>query len=147
MSLLLTKTLGSVSLDQAYMHHFADGLYGFPEEKEFALLEDGDDSPFLWLQSTKQADLAFVVIDPSLFCGESYVPGVSSVDLEMMEVKDLSECFIYVIVTIPSDRPQDMTANLQGPVLLNRSKKIGRQIISLDNNHQTRVPIINKLEN
>ena len=65
----------------------------------------------------------------------------------MMEVKDLSECFIYVIVTIPSDRPQDMTANLQGPVLLNRSKKIGRQIISLDNNHQTRVPIINKLEN
>ena len=45
MSLLLTKTLGSVSLDQAYMHHFADGLYGFPEEKEFALLEDGDDSP------------------------------------------------------------------------------------------------------
>ena len=146
MSLLATKTLGSVERSTTQILAFPEGLYGFPEEREFALMQESEDSPFLWLQSAKQADLAFVIIDPSLFCRKPYLPEVSPMDLESLGLKSPAECSIYVIVTIPSDHPEEMTANMQGPVLLNLAEKSGRQIISLNNEHEVRVPILGQLE-
>ena len=145
-ALLATKALGSVQRNTAQIFSFSEGLYGFPEDKEFALIEESKDSPFLWLQSVKQASLAFVIIDPVLFSKDPYLPEVSAVDLDALGIKSLAECNVYVIVTIPSDHPEEMTANLQGPVLLDIEKKTGRQIISLNNKHEIRVPILSQLE-
>ena len=117
MTLLATKTLGSVERSTAQILAFPEGLYGFPEEKEFALIEESKDSPFLWLQSVKQAELAFVIIDPSLFCKEAYLPEAAPMDLEALGARSLAECSVYVIVTIPTEHPEEMTANLQGPML------------------------------
>lgn len=146
MALLATKTLGRIDRSALQILDFPEGLYGFPKEKEFALIQESKGSPFLWLQSAKQAELAFVVIDPNLFCKDSYIPQVAPLDLEGLGVKSVEECRIYVIVTIPSDHPEEMTANMQGPILLNLTQKSGRQIISLNNEHEVRVPILSQLE-
>ena len=146
LALLATKTLGSVERSTAHILAFPEGLYGFPDEKEFALIEESKDSPFLWLQSAKQAELAFVIIDPGLFCKASYFPEVAPMDLETLGAKSVAECSVYLIVTIPSEHPEEMTANMQGPVLLNLTEKSGRQVISLNDEHGVRVPILSQLE-
>ena len=146
MSVLATKALGNIKIKSTEIFQFLDGFYGFPDDKEFALVQAKQDSPFLWLQSTQKENLAFVVIDPYLFCKDRYHPKISQSDLDILEVKSVDECSVFVIVTIPSEHPEEMTANMQGPVLLHRGMKKGRQVISLDNSHHVQVPILSFLE-
>ncbi len=146
MSLLATKALGDIELSTTEIYEFSEGLYGFPDEKEFAIVKEKEESPFMWLQSCRKADLAFVIIDPALFCKQKYVPELSSLDMEALCLETLDKCMFYVIVTIPAEKPEEMTANLQGPIVLHPEKKIGRQVISLDHRHEVRVSILSQLE-
>ena len=144
---LATKTLGILDLAQNEFYNFPDGLYGFPHAKEFAIIEENENSPFLWLQYTKQADLAFVIIEPHSFYKKKYIPEVSKTELESIKAKSIEECKIYIIVTIPPNNPSEMTANLQGPILVHYSSKNARQVISLNEEHQIRVPILGDSHN
>ena len=145
MSLVATKALGEVDIQTGECYHFANGLYGFADMTEFAVVRESaaaSNSPFLWLQSTQQVNLAFVIIEPHLFYKDTYIPQVAAPDLEALGVTSINECQMYVIVTIPNDHPEEMTANLQGPVLLNRQTHQGRQVVSLDDKHDVRIPIL-----
>ncbi len=147
MALLATKAFGEIEVNPGRIVQFPEGLFGFHEHREFALLdEQKEDSPFAWLQSTVDSSLAFIILEPGLFLKERYIPDVSQGDLEALEIAHAADCKIYVIVTIPADRPEEMTANLQGPVLIHLEKKIGRQVISNNNTHQVRVSILEMLE-
>ena len=145
MTRLATKALGTIDVDPTQIVQFPDGLFGFPEAREFALLDDREESPFKWLQSTTNPALAFVVIQPELFLA-AYLPEPGTADLKMLDVAEASDCVTLLIVTIPQDEPRKMTANLQGPVLINGPKKIGRQVISNNDRHLVRVSILEQLE-
>lgn len=142
---LATKAFGTIDVEPAQILQFPDGLFGFPDSQEFALLDDRQDSPFKWLQSTADAGLAFVVIQPELFLG-TYTPEPGPADLKVLDVSSVSDCVTLLIVTIPQDEPRKMTANLQGPILINGPKKVGRQVISNNDQHLVRVSILEQLE-
>ena len=147
MALLATKAFGEIEVNPAALIQFPEGLFGFHEHREFALLdEQKDDSPFAWLQSTADSSLAFIIIEPDLIIKDGYVPDVSKGDLEALGVSAVADCKIFLIVTIPADHPEEMTANLQGPVLIHRDGKVGRQVISNNNSHLVRVSIMEMLE-
>ncbi len=146
MSILATKALGNVEIKEEDILNFSNGLYGFQGQYRFVLLSDQSGSPFSWLQCISEANLAFIVIDPRLFCKTEYIPIISSAELDILQIEKVSDCNIYTIVTIPHNQPKEMTANLQGPILINMKKKIGCQVISQDNNHTVRVPILQQLE-
>lgn len=143
---LATKAFGTIEVHPTQIIHFPEGLYGFADYHEFALLEDREDSPFKWLQSTEESTLAFIIIQPDLFLKDPYIPEISRSELETLQVSSISGCVIFVIVTIPEGHPEKMTANLQGPVLINREKKIGRQAISTKDTHLLRFPILEKMD-
>lgn len=126
--------------------HFAEGFFGFQEYHHYVLLTESEDSTFHWLQSTEEPGLAFIVIKPEIFLKEPYLPEVSAVDLEYLQVSSVKECMIYLIVTIPENHPEKMTANLQGPVLINLEKRIGKQAISMNEKHSVRYPILDQME-
>lgn len=146
MTMLATRALGEVEIDENQIITFTDGLFGFGEQTKFVLLEEPGDSPFFWLQSVEKSDLAFILIDPFLFSGDSYKPAIALPELDLLKIKDLNECKTFVIVTIPRSNPEEMTANLQGPVFINQVACIGRQAISLDDRHELRVSILEKVE-
>ena len=60
-----TKYCGEITYQTDELICFPDGLFGFEEEHEFLLirLEDDEASPFC-LQSTKNPEVAFIVLDP-----------------------------------------------------------------------------------
>lgn len=142
---LATKAFGKIDVKAEQIIHFPEGIFGFKDHLEFALIEESEDSPFKWLQSTKDENLAFVVIQPELFL-PAYSPEVSISELNVIDVKSPSECIIFAIVTIPENNPEKMTANLQGPVLINTSKKLGKQSISNNESHLVRVFILEQLD-
>lgn len=140
-----TKAFGQIEVPEDYIIRIKEGLIGFEEIKEYVLLDAGKESPFKWLQSLKEPDLAFVVIPPTAF-HLNYKLAVDKKDLEAIELKDPKEATALAICVIPHEDPSKMTANLQAPVIINAEKKIGRQVISTNQRHTLRHYIIEEME-
>ena len=120
-----TKPYGLINVDDRQKIHFPSGLLGFDNLRDFVLL-DALQQPFYWLQSMDIQEIAFVLIDPLIFRPD-YSPGISPYEFEVigLDPKDEENTLIFAIVTIPDDQ-QEMTANLQGPLVINRQTHMGR---------------------
>jgi len=124
-----TKAYGEIEVEDRQLVRFSRGLFGFEELHDFVIL-DATQQPFYWLQSVDRVEVAFVLIDP-VFFRPDYSPDVDPVELTEIGIESSTDVLVFSIVTIPPSARQ-MTANLQGPLILNRRTHEGRQSISLD---------------
>ena len=110
--------------------------------KRYIVLDhlNNPDIPFKWLQAIDMPELAFVVTDPILFSPD-YNPGIEEQDLRELNITNPLDLGIIVIVTIPHGEPEKMTANLQGPVLVNIKRRDAKQIILLDEKYPFHYPL------
>uniref|UniRef100_UPI0028E4AD65 flagellar assembly protein FliW n=1 Tax=Treponema lecithinolyticum TaxID=53418 RepID=UPI0028E4AD65 len=114
-----TKAMGIVSVDDNSVLHFSHGLYGFEDYTEFVLLES-EYKPFMWLQSVKEKALAFLVVDPFLFFTD-YEIDVDDQSVRDIGVKSPADVCIIVIITLAKEKKLSLTANLQGPLVINKN--------------------------
>src|SRR5271157_4753011 len=122
-----TKAYGEIEIEDKQRIRFPRGLFGFEDLQDFVLL-DATQQPFYWLQSVDRVEVAFVLIDPKFF-RPYYTPDVDPAELDEIGITDAEDMLVFAIVTIPQTARR-MTANLQGPVILNRRTHVGRQSIS-----------------
>jgi flagellar assembly factor FliW len=102
------------------------GLLGFERVKNYVLLTNADEAPFMWLQMLEQAKRSFLVVTPSLIVPE-YQPELGERDVEFLELTSPGDAFLISIVTL---RPHSQaTVNLKGPIVINRRTLIGKQVI------------------
>ena len=125
-----------------------NGLIGFPEEREFELLVNAEELPFMWIRAKNRKELGFVVIEPSHFV-EDYEVEISDDDAEELKISGANDALTLNIVTIQdSENIESATANLVGPILLNRNTRIGKQvIISNYMKYSTKHPILSSFAN
>ena len=64
---VMTKTNGLVSVEEKQLLKFPEGIMGFEEFHNYALIES-EYEPFIWLQSVDNKNLAFLLVDPFLIC-------------------------------------------------------------------------------
>jgi len=121
---------------------FANGIPGFEKNKKFVLVQIPDFVPFEWLVCIDGSRLRFAIINPMLFC-PSYAPKIIKEQLEDLSIEKPEDILLYAIVTI-ADNPLSSTANLIGPVVINKTKRIGKQIIIEDDRYSTRETILRK---
>jgi len=138
-----TKAFGEIEVSEKQRIYFSEGILGFDYIKEYYLL-DMEDSPFYSLQAFKEKDMAFILIQPEYFI-KDYKLVVPQSDFDALEIKGKDDLLDFAIVTIPDD-PRLMTANLQGPVIINRHTRQARQVISLNEKYSTRHPLLDELE-
>ncbi len=143
-----SKPYGKVTVSKDQLITFTDGILGFENLKEYYLL-DRDEGPFYWLQSVDVTEIAFIIINPMYFKAD-YRLELSQKDfkdIDLYSEKDIEEnTLLFVIVTIPPDNPKNMTANLLGPIIINKLNKKGKQALSLNNEYNTRHNILDELE-
>lgn len=139
-----SKPFGEIVVEEKQIIEFSDGILGFDDIRKFVILEE-EESPFVWLQAFEEPDLAFVAIQPVQFMQE-YQLMISSNDLEAVGAKKPDELLVFAIVTIPVDDPSQMTANLQGPIIINPATRLGRQAISLSDKYTVKHKIIEQLK-
>lgn len=118
---------------------FPSGLLGFPEWTSYVILDHDTDAPFKWLHCVEEASLAFVVIDPALF-NPNYQVTISPEARVEVGGNETDELSLAVILTVPSDDPSAMTANLRGPLLLNHRTRLCKQLV-LTEDYPTRYPV------
>lgn len=136
--LIQSTRFGTVNIDDSRLITFPKGLLGFPRYKQFALLEPGDNSYFLWLQSVETPDLAFVVTDPSLFVSSYRVP-LKADQMQELGLHSLEEAQVFVIV---NKRENLLTGNLQGPLVIHVQNRLGAQLVLSERRFTTRVPLV-----
>ena len=140
-----TKPFGEHEIDERQVIEFPEGIFGFDFVRSFVLMDTDDTgSPFKWLQAMEEPELAFVVIDPMSFM-DQYILSIPSADLEAVGASKAEELLVFVIVTIPRN-PSDMTANLQGPVIINPRTRKGRQVISQSDRYGVRHRILDEIK-
>lgn len=133
-----TTRFGVVEVAEDREITFEHGLLGFPEHRRFCLLQPGDDACFFWLQSTEDPALAFVVTDPSLFVPEYTVP-VRPEQMHALGIEREQDAQVFVIVNKVGD---DLTGNLQGPLIVNTLSKSGQQLVLADKRWTTRQALV-----
>lgn len=141
---VLTKTNGVVQVQDDKILTFEEGLFGFEDYKKFALI-DSEYEPFIWLQSIENQNLAFLIIDPFLVCS-SYEADIDDSSLVKIGVTKPEDVVIMTIVTVPQDGSA-ITANFQGPLVINKQNKKCLQVILADNRWTTKVDIVQTLNN
>lgn len=141
-----SKAYGPVDIDDRQRLLFPFGILGFENLKHYALL-DAAQQPFYWLQSLEVREIAFVLINPTIFRPDYEVKVIAEelAEIGLTSVED-ENALILAIVTIP-DNQAKMTANLQGPVIINKETKEGRQFINTDPRWKTKHYILQELAN
>ena len=124
--------LVSLPIHSGNIFHFPEGLPAFENSKEFVFLFKAETTPFVYMQALEPADLSFVCVDPFIIC-PGYAPRLSEADLTFLHLKKPEDLMLLSIVTV-AKKVEDTTANLQGPIAINFTASIGKQIIC-DNQH------------
>ena len=120
---------------------FPVGILGFPESRHYRLQqyrpEDGSESPFYTLNCLDQ-DLSFALISPRSL-GLDYRVPVSDVALDALSAASAEKLSALLIVTL-RERAEDITVNLQGPLVINPASSLGLQLVI--EHYPVRYPLI-----
>jgi flagellar assembly factor FliW len=112
---------------------FPDGLFGFHQDRRFCLrrFDPGDDSPspFFILESLDR-ELSFPVIHPESIAIDYRLPAGAEL-LAAVEAKNASDMVVLLIATV-RDRIEEITLNLQGPLVINPATRLGAQWVVED---------------
>ncbi|EQD70977.1 flagellar assembly protein FliW, partial [mine drainage metagenome] len=95
-------------------------------------------SLFYWLQSVDDPSLAFVVMDPSELISDYPSRVLAALPDPAFQVADLS---LMVVITIPGEHMDGMTANLQGPLVVRPLDRTGKQFVLFEDDGWLRFPL------
>lgn len=123
-----TRDFGIIEIENDTVYEFPDGLYGFEEDKKFAIFHRSfEDVPFLYLQSIDHTVPCFLVFEPwDLY--PDYKPVLSKEDMDICQVESIDDLMFLVIAVVPSSI-KDLSINIKSPVVLNPKTRKARQII------------------
>ncbi|MHC5022828.1 MAG: flagellar assembly protein FliW [Planctomycetota bacterium] len=133
-----TTRFGTVAVADERRITFPAGLLGFSSYREYVLLQPDDEGVFFWLQSIEAPELAFVVTDPTLWI-QSYEATIRREQMQELGLDKLEDAQVFVIVN-KYDRA--LTANLQGPLVINVRSRQAMQLVLADKRWTTRHEIV-----
>ena len=139
-----TTRFGELAVDDQDIIEFNEGLLGFEKLKKFFIVDPGDNTLIMWLQSIEDKSVAFPILEPSIFCPE-YIVKLLPSELTSLKLETLGSARIYSILTIPSDITQ-MSANMKAPIVINAEEGIARQIVLQDNKLSVRLEMYKELK-
>jgi flagellar assembly factor FliW len=128
-------------LDALAVLDVPSGLVGVPEAQQFSLTRwGGDGSPYALMRALDADDLEFVVVPPSVFFPD-YEPVVDDELVEHLDLHGAEDAVVLVIVTV-ADPVERSTANLLGPIVVNRHTHRAAQAVLSPDEHDARRPLV-----
>jgi len=122
-----TKFLGAVEVKEDAIITFSEGIPGFQDETQFALIPLNETSPFLVLQSVTSEKVGFMVATPYAFKAE-YAFDLAPEDVAQLNIEQPEDVFVYGILTL-KDTLAASTINLLAPIVINEKTKLAKQIV------------------
>jgi len=137
-----SSRFGVISASDGEIITFARGLIGMSDLSRFALIPPASsEQAFYWLQSVDDANVAFLVVDPSRFFKDYHVSirEETQADLDLVDAKDGQ------LLVICNRVGEWITGNLQGPLVINTRTRMAQQVVLTEKKWTCRQPLL-KLE-
>jgi len=128
--------LGPLDVPENKIVNMEKPILGFENLRRFCLIELDEIKPFLWFQSADDPAVAFMIVNPIMFFRD-YRIEINSKEIAELNISDVSSVETYAIVTIP-DNPEDISINLQGPILINTENRRAKQLVLVNSHYQVR---------
>ena len=119
-------------------------ILGFEHLVRFCIIEREEMLPFLWLHSTEDPAVAFVVVNPALFFPD-YRIDINPNEIAELRVGRVGNVETYAIVTL-GDAMAEVSINLQGPVLINTENGFAKQLVLVNSDYEIRHSLIDAVE-
>ena len=123
-----TAKFGELEICKDSIFNFVNPIIGFGDLKEYAIVDYKPDSPFKWLQSMEDMELAFPITLCSFF-GIDYQFDIPDEEAQTLGIESADDIFVCNIANIPSSNPQGATINMLAPIVVNIVNKKAMQII------------------
>ena len=121
-----TTRFGRIDVEAGDILHFASGLPGLEDCRDWALLADAGNDALGWLQSTTRGDVAVAVVSPRRFVPE-YQVRIPRSELSPLAISDIRQAQVVVIV---GTNGKTLTLNLKAPIVINLEARTGRQVVA-----------------
>jgi len=131
-----SSRFGHLEIDPESVLEFPEGLIGLGGSR-YALISEGPDAPFAWLQSLEDPSLSLPVTNPHRFFADFAVEVVDE-DAERLGLDAASAMDVYVTVRAAPSL-EDFTANLKAPILVRAGQ--AWQVINQAPGCELRVPL------
>lgn len=115
-------------------------LPGFPEQRQFALVQLDEDGLLCQLRSLEDPDLRFLVMPPMPFFPD-YAPEVGDDVVADLQI-DSADDVLVLLVLNAGESLSSTTANLMAPVLINTATLRASQVILDDPNLPIAAPLL-----
>lgn len=139
---ITTRIFGEIEIADDKVIVFENGIIGFPDLKNFALIHDeekGTNTGIRFMQSLDEPNFAMPVMDP-LVVKPDYDPQVNDELLAAAGNVSADNLLVLVTATIPGDLTK-MSVNLQGPFIINVEEHKACQIIVENGDYPVKFPI------
>lgn len=134
----MDNSIAEVQSVQQKKIHFPKGLIGLENYREFILTELPDQTLFWLLQSLEDEHFGLVVTNPFWFMSDYDFELTES---EVEQIGEKGKLDIFVTVNIAAI-PEDITANLMGPIILDKNAGIGLQVLVSDKKYTTQYKLM-----
>jgi len=135
---LQSVLLGPLEIRADTLITFAAGLPGFGHLREFALVET-QRNDLVWLQSVDVPELTFLLADPFALVPDFEID-IPASDLAAMGGGDQQDALL-VLAVVQLDGGEPTAANLQSPIIIDRIRQLGRQVVLPDSRYGMQHPI------
>jgi len=135
---IVTTRFGLIQALESDLIWIPDGLVGFRSFTQFVHLPDPVVAGLSWLQSVTAPDLAFGLVAPPLAVSDYRIelrPG----DRAALELDEERAALVYVILN--RGEGGGLTVNLQGPLVFNPVRRLGRQLVLTSSRYAVRFPL------
>jgi len=129
-----TSRFGELDVTENLIVRMTKPVLGFEQLKRYVIVETPDFEPFKWFQSVDDPQVAFVIVNPLLFFPD-YTIEVNPREIDELRVDNVRDINTYAIVTIPQEYTR-MTANLQGPILVNTRTNLAKQLVLVNSTYR-----------
>jgi flagellar assembly factor FliW len=134
---------GTFEVDDERVIVVAGGLLGFPESGRYVLIDAEDDSPYFWLQSTDEPEVAFLATTPWWFFPD-YELDIEDDELGALDLTGPQDAEVFLLLTVhcDGDEVRDITANLLGPIVCNVGTRQARQFVLNGTEYTTQASLV-----
>ena len=139
-----TGRFGTVEVETDLVITFPEGVIGFEKNTRYTIIAQEGTGTLRWLQSLDTPALAFPITEPWQFRPD-YVATLSDSDTQQLKLSDEIPTLVFVIVTVPPKNPQEMTANLLAPLIVNVATRNAKQVIVQETEYTTRHRIVDEM--
>ena len=137
-----SSRFGDLEIPESKTIQAPEGIIGFPDITRYVLLDpSAGQSLFLWLQAVDDPNLAFILANPLDFI-PGYTLETSEPDLMRINISEKSHPALFVIVTVPQNDPDKISANLLAPILYFEDENSIYQVVLESGNWPLRQPLL-----